>query len=1297
MKKNNVKKLAVTSAQAVSERMTPRAAAFLQKFGGIVVIPIIVLLCLAPFASGQTSTGGAITVTVTDPAGATVPGAALELREIETNDIRKAETQTNGTYTFQNLIFGTYRLSVTKAGFQTELFEAVQVQTARVTDINAILKVGGTTQTVQVLDTAAPLVEADSSVLGDTIDTKQVTNLPMLSRNVMQLAFLVPGWSSTGGPQSTAGTWNNMPGGAVVSADFDGTPGISNRFRSGGFAYGTTGVQPRIEDVAEMSIQTAQLDLSGIGTSAMGIHIVTRHGTNEFHGRLFEDFRNTDLNANSWLNNARSLPRTIIKLNDFGGSLGGPIIKNKLFIFGTWAQSLQPTTTVATANVLSQSAQQGLFQYKDTSGNLKTVDLLQMAGAAGYPSTVLGLQSSQFSKINGVLNQGTLTPTSDPNISTFSFLNASNSTIYYPTVRADYNVSEKLRVNLSYGMTKTVRPGTNAPVFPGGIDTVDHTSSNSKNQLAGFGVDWTIRPNMINQFHAGYMYQYSVFDPENNGLDLTKVIEQSWSYGTSLYTSAIYPRQFISSFYPLLTLNDSFTWQRGKHSFVFGGAVFHEQDHYWNGPAGYPNETLGISAQDPISSVFTSGLAGVSNTNLTNAENLYAELTGRVSAAGIAGGGRPLNPKTKQYDPFGAYILDEAQASAGFWAQDRWKIKPNLTLNYGVRFDIVGDDHDVAGGYTAFRTVADLWGPTTVGQIFAPGALNGVQNPQIQGTVHVYKTAYEPSPAIALAWSPNSDKGFLGSLLGKDKTVIRVGYSLRHYQEGAQNFWAFATNGGQIIFQQGSLTSNPTPAVGNFTPGSITVGQALPPYFLTPTAYAPSLPASSLFGSTFYGMNPNIGQPYVEQWNFGIQRQLGSGSAIEVRYVGNLSLHQWLSYNLNEYNTTTNGFTTQFIAAQNNLKINQANGKGASFANNGLAGQSPLPIFEAAFGTATSNFTNGTFITDLNTGQAGLFARSIAQNATFLCNMVGSANLQPGCTAKGNPNAPGAGYPINFFQVNPIATGAQANYLDSAGSSNYNALQIDFRQRLNHGMEFNVNYTWSHSLGIAAQNQIQGQGNNIYYTAHDFRLNYSPMLFDIRQVVHASGTYDLPFGMRQRFLNQNRMMDYIVGGWTLGTIIAIQGGSPMIMSGGYDTLNFSDSGVVLNNGLTVQQLQSSVGQYKSGNPWVYGLNPSSYIASNGIAAASALSPNTTPGTYAYRPFLYGPGWYNIDLSINKSIPIREKLHFTFQAELLNATNHPTFNFGSNGNSLSLQQTSFGQMTGGATSPRVIELRANIVF
>src|SRR6185503_6400604 len=159
-------------------------------------------------------------------------------------------------------------------------------------------------------------------------------------------------------------------------------------------------------------------------------------------------------------------------------------------------------------------------------------------------------------------------------------------------------------------------------------------------------------------------------------------------------------------------------------------------------------------------------------------------------------------------------------------------------------------------------------------------------------------------------------------------------------------------------------------------------------------------------------------------------------------------------------------------------------------------------------------------------------------------------------------SAAGAGFPINFWQVNPYAQGV--NYLDAAGHTNYHGLQFDLRQRLTHGMQFNVNYTWSHSLGIAAQNGIQGQGNNIYYTQRNFKLNYGPSLFDIRHAVHISGTYDLPFGKGKHFASSSKALDYVVGGWTLGTIIFLQSGNPSLFSGGYNTVNTQDGGVVFN-------------------------------------------------------------------------------------------------------------------------------------
>lgn len=1269
----------------------------------------IVTLLTSLSGWAQSSTGGSVTVNTVDQAGALVPAAALQLRNLETNDIRKAETQGDGSHVFTELPFGIYELTVSKAGFDGQVFKSVQVQTGRATTVNVSLKIGGVSQTVTVAESATPLIELNSSALADTIDTKQVVNLPMQGRNVMSLAFLVPGWASTGANTTTGsasasnqGTWNNMPGGAVVSADFDGTPGISNRFRSGGFNYGTTAAQPRIEDIGEMTIATGQLDLSGSGTSAMRIAIVTRHGTNDFHGRIYEDFRNTVLNANSWSNNARGQARNILKLNDFGASVSGPIIKNKLFFFGTYAQSIQPASTNVSSNVLSPSAQQGIFSYKDAAGNLQSVNLFQIAGGAGFPNSVNPLMGGQLQKINGVLNQGTLSPSSDPNFSVLNFQFASRTTVWYPTIRADYAVNDRVRVNASYAQTLTHADHISGPQFPGGIDPLDYQSNAANSRIAGVGVDWTIRPNLLNQFHGGYMYQYSLFDKENLGLagQLPSLFETQWQYGQTSLLGNAYPRRPISSFYPMLSWNDSLNWQHGRHSFSFGAVWYREQDHYWNGPGGEPNYSfnMGGTTGDPLSSVFTSALSSLSATNVTNAQNLYAELTGRVSRVAIAVG-RPLDTTSKQYQPFGAYNLDEVQASTGFWAQDSWRLRPNLTINYGIRWDFVGDDYDVNGGYSTLPTLGDLWGPTPVGKIFQPGTLGGVADPHFVAGQHAYSPSYfNPSPAFAVAWSPMADSGWLGKLTGgKNRTVIRTGYSLRHYAEGAQNFWAFAadgTNGAPFFFQQGLLTSNATPALGNFAPGSLILGNNLPPYFLTPATYSTTVSAASLWPSGGAAMNPHIRQPYLEQWNFGIQRGLGAGSALEVRYVGNLALHQWIAYNLNEVNIVENGFLNEFKNAQNNLTINQANGKGATFANNGLPGQSALPIFQAAFAnqTAAAGFASGTFVTNLRNGAAGLFANQMATNTTFFCNMVGTTAF-PSCTSKG-ANFPTTGaFPINFWVVNPFATGNgnYDGYLDAAGMSDYHGLQVEFRQRLTHGAQFNVNYTWAHSLGISAQNGIQGQGNNIYYTDRNFGLNYGPGLFDIRQVVHASGTYDLPFGHGKRFLSQGRLVNGVVGGWTIGTILVMQTGNPGQFGNGFNTFNNNDSGVYF-NGVTAAQVQSGVGVYHSGNPWVYTVNPN-LIAASGIAASS-LTPANQPGLLGYRPYIYGPHWFNDDLSVNKIIPIKERVHATFQAEFLNLTNHPTWNLGS----LSVQATNFGQQTStGPSQARRIEFRANIEF
>ena len=172
---------------------------------------------------------------------------------------------------------------------------------------------------------------------------------------------------------------------------------------------------------------------------------------------------------------------------------------------------------------------------------------------------------------------------SDPNTSSFNFVNPSNNTVYFPTIRMDYNASEKLRFNLSYTQQKTSTPNTYAPNFPG-LDKVDRASYEGNNKIAGVGIDYMVSPTLINQFHAGYLYQYSLFDKENLGLDLPSIHAEAWGYGTSIWGGS-YPRTAISSLYSTYSFNDTLSWQRGQHAFVFGASGFREWDRYWNGRA----------------------------------------------------------------------------------------------------------------------------------------------------------------------------------------------------------------------------------------------------------------------------------------------------------------------------------------------------------------------------------------------------------------------------------------------------------------------------------------------------------------------------------------------------------------------------------------------------------------------------------------------------------------------------------------------------------------------------------------
>jgi len=401
-------------------------------------------------------------------------------------------------------------------------------------------------------------------------------------------------------------------------------------------------------------------------------------------------------------------------------------------------------------------------------------------------------------------------------------------------------------------------------------------------------------------------------------------------------------------------------------------------------------------------------------------------------------------------------------------------------------------------------------------------------------------------------------------------------------------------------------------------------------------------------------------------------------------------------------NIFENGFLGQFQAAQQNLTVNQANGRGASFANNGLAGQTATPIFDTAFNglTAAQGFNNSTFVSYLNTGQAGAMATSIAQNPTYFCRMVGNS-FGP-CASRGF-NAAGI-YPINFFVLNPYIfggtspTGApNANLLSDNSFSNYNALQVEIRKRYARGLTLNLNYTWSHSLTDRYNKNVDGISN--FATLRNRALDRAPSPWDLRHVVQAFGTYDLPFGKGRRFAINNSVLDAVAGGWTVGSIFRFQTGLPFKLSGGQLTVNQQDAGV--NALVTADTLQSNIGVYHSGNPYVNFINPK-LIGADGRANPTYLAPASTAGAFGGFIYLYGPHFISDDVSIAKHMPIwGDRLRAEIRAEMVNAFNHPIFQVPTGGtfgiNPINITSTAFGRATATTSVPRQVQFRVRFVF
>jgi hypothetical protein len=1235
--------------------MTRRTSALLS-------LLMVVLFAATRLACGQASTAGALSGTVADPTGAVIPGATLTLSQPSTGFTRTTTAAGNGAYSFPDLIAGQYTLKVSAKGFADEIYNGVTAQTGRVLNLNVQMKVGSSTQTVEV-SSQGEVLETTTNTLATTITPEAVQDLPLNGRDALPLAQLVSG-AQSGGDQRFE-TYNAMPN-AAINITVDGMNDNFQRFRTS-----TTGffdaAPLRIGAIDEFTVSTNDLSADAGAEGGATLRFELKRGTNHIHGNAFWQTQNSAFNANTFFNDAQSpkVPKTPYHYNDFGGSIGGPFWKDKLFFFFNYEQEYVPGNQTGYAQVLTPGGQGGDFTYTGTDGIQHTKNVLSVAANNGFPSTVNPLVASEFQQINASVSKAYLNaPTVLPYQNFIEWQYRYNYDQIYPTARIDYQITPKIDWHVAYDVEWRTYPGYQA--YPGDPNT--NSSFQSTYGTFSTGLNWTITNNIVNQVSAGLLNTQEEFNVGNSWNPFTAennvIIDAPTLVNGYNSLSPWIPNYFLPEprNNPIRDANDLLTWTHGKHSITIGGDWRNSTD-FDTGVNDPPGNYLGINSLDPAVSMFNStnfpnmNFAETNQQDLTNAEDLYATLTGRINNVY---GTNYVNSANHQYEVEGVFKQPEAQTVGGIYVQDAWRASPHVAFNFGLRWQFSGAVHNTNDTYTN-PDYANLLGPSS--QLFQPGTLSGVQNPQVALRPSPYKGDFrEPAPNFGFAWNPTFNDGFLGKVSGGNKLVVRGGAAITWYDEGwitFENATEYSNPGDtQIAYLNAGPTTN-TPS-GEFAAGSLSLGAA-PALNVSPNSFNFPVPESGFtFGYQPFGtVDPNIRSPYIENWYFGLQRQIPGNTVIEVNYVGNHSVHEWENYDLNEVNIFENGFLSEFKKAQANLA---ANG-GTSFADGtGAAGVSSLPIEDQAFGAGGSAFTNPTYISYVQTGQAGALANAIATSSTYFCNLVGNgAGAFTPCINYGYTSP--TSYPINMFQANPYATGEPITILSDPGSESYNGLQAQVKHPAGHGLLLMANYAYSHSFTnryIGDYYTADGAVDN-FTTLRDRKLNRSPSPYDQRHTFRAFSVYHLPFRTSSHLLNE------AAGGWTLSPIFEWQTGRNFKMLGQTNTFNdydstypdASDSGVVL-SGITTKQLQKKVGYYpgpNSNTPRLL-MDPSVFCSNPSVPCSHGVAPETTPGQLGQFVFLHGPQLINTDFSVTKDFPIFEQLHMNIQAIMLNLFNHP---------------------------------------
>ena len=1307
------------------------------------VLALLAQLIAVGIARGQATTS--IRGTVTDNSGGYVGGASVTLTNPEFKSERTATTGDDGGYQFLFLIPGTYTLTVAASGFQKYEQTGLQLLVNTPATVNVQLKVGGGKETVTVTAEEPALNLVDASI-GNSFGETQVRQLPLEGRNVPDLLSLQAGVAYTG--NRVADKDQDTRNGAVNGARSDQSnvtlDGVDVNDQSSGYAF--TSVLPVTQDsVQEFRVTTANYGADQGQGSGAQVALITKSGTNVFHGSAYENLRNTITSANDYLVKQSELnigaPNKPLKLNRniFGASVGGPLQKERLFFFTNYEGTREREEQREERVIPTPSLCQGIFRYQDVSGGITTFTPIDLQN---LDPLHLGINPAMLDLTNhtGYLDKTFCTGKTVTNdLSAGDGLNYAGFVFRAPTsqdddvfiARADYRLTSDGRHLIFWrGNLRDLRnPG--APFLPGDAPqqtTIDHSK--------GFAVGYTaiLSSTLANSFHWGFTRQsFGVVGNTNQPWDAFLGLDQGFTYSHNFQVGTH-------------NLMDDFSWTKKNHAFQFGAAI-------------------GL-ARDPRTSFLHSSHLGLGTTNWTSPIG-FAGTTSTLDPANVTAHPQINAPEpvsTTQYDrpllalygmisdvvanynldrngivlPQGApvkrnYGLDWYE----FYGQDTWRIKPNFTLTYGLRWSLFPPPWETNGLQTAptfglgtqFATnVANM--KQGLGYTSEPPIAFNLGGPVNHGPGFYNFEKTDFSPRISIAYSPRPGGGLLKKIFGgNDKTVIRAGFSRVYDRAG----FALLNSSDQIgaaglttTLQNTCCTLGVTGAEDlprvtgiNTIP---TVNQngvqfLLPP----PPPNFPQVPGTTA-QANLWANDDTLKTPHAYAVDLSVGRELPKRFSLQVSYVGRFGRRLLTQRDLNQpldivdpktgidYYAAASALSKLARAGFTSSQVTAATlGPTAQYWVDMLPplrpGATQYSDLFTGFTPSTTNTTDGLLqsVFDLYYNPAlSVIGDEIVGLADI--DLYGGLGDNSGSLTPYFFNGPPSklpNLPLGFEQSGKFLSNQAISMYgwSSIGTSSYHALQVSLRKQFSHGLQFDFNYTFSKSIDITSAASRVGFSvygyQNIGLVGSRLANDFSPNLaravsdFDLTHQMNLNWIADLPIGKgRALARNASGVLNAFVGGWQISGLARWTSGFPFSVDGGqrWPTNWF------------LTAIAEMTARPKTG---VFKRNGSVGVFADPVAAQQGFT-LPLPGQVGSRNVLRGDGFASWDMSLGKRWTMPWENHsLQFRWEVFNVPNLTRFNAQGVGASLltSLTQSpgSFGAYSSLLTQPRVMQFALRYEF